>query len=274
MLLPILIIFTTPFIGAAISIYAHRLILSQNDDAERQWAEHTNNPLPSYPPITTLPVSTCAYCNQHLPVLHRIPLIGTLKHLTTCAPPEGANSAKTKFRIELLFTLSAPTIAYFYGYSFSTGAFLLFITITATLVLADLEYQLLPDQINYALLWSGLAISLAPFSPVTPRDAILGAITGYGIFWLVGTTSSLIRRGSIGLGRGDYKLLAAFGAWTGAQHLPRLIIIAAALAVIQLLYRRATRPANTQKQPVPIPFAPALAISAIYVVFLSGALPR
>jgi leader peptidase (prepilin peptidase)/N-methyltransferase len=148
------------------------------------------------------------------------------------------------------------------------------ITLTVALVpitMIDFDHQLIPDSIVLPLLWVGLALSLAHPLPgadvlfVSPSDAIIGAIAGYLSLWTVYQLFRLIT-GKEGMGYGDFKLLAALGAWLGWQQLPIIIlmsaVVGAVLGIAMIVFRGRDRQ-------VPIPFGPYLA-AAGWISMLFG----
>ncbi|MFX1670903.1 A24 family peptidase [Paraburkholderia sp. A2WS-5] len=133
------------------------------------------------------------------------------------------------------------------------------------LVAADIDrrHHLLPDQITIPLLWLGLLLNLGAI--VTPlNDAVIGAVTGYlglrTLSWGVAAASR-----SEGIGHGDFKLVAALGAWLGWQALPAILFIAAALAVLTGLLHAASTRARTLPR---LAFGPSLAAAGIFVLFV------
>lgn len=113
-----------------------------------------------------------------------------------------------------------------------------FLLIVLILTVADLQYRLLLDSLTIPLIWLGLLFSLTGQS-VTPTLAITGAAIGYLSLFTVSVISKKLRRGTVGLGEGDCKLLAAIGAWVGVAPLPYIVFAAALMAAIQLIWRRA-----------------------------------
>ena len=129
------------------------------------------------------------------------------------------------------------------------------------ITMIDADTQLIPDSIVYPLLWIGLAMSLyhpmagAETLFINPRDAIVGAMAGYLSLWSVFWAFKLVT-GKDGMGYGDFKLLAALGAWLGWQQLPMIImmsaVVGAAFNILMIVLRGRDRN-------VPIPFGPYLA---------------
>jgi len=133
-----------------------------------------------------------------------------------------------------------------------------------TLTFIDLEHQQLPDEITLPILWVGLSINLFGVH-VSINDAIIGAVSGYGILWILYHLFRLLT-GKQGMGYGDFKLLAMAGAWLGWQALPIIILISSVLGTmvgISLILFRG------HDHNIPIPFGPYIAIAA-WIVLLWG----
>ena len=124
--------------------------------------------------------------------------------------------------IELLTGLISGFIAWHYGYGVAAFAALVFVWPMIALAFIDMDTQLLPDDITLPLLWGGLLVNLGDvFTDI--HSAVIGAVAGYLVLWLVYWCYKLIS-GKEGMGRGDFKLLAVIGAWLGWQMLPLVIL--------------------------------------------------
>lgn len=158
--------------------------------------------------------------------------------------------------VEALTCLMSVYVAWRFGVSWQTGAALIFTWILICLTFIDLDYHLLPDQLTLLLLWVGLFFSL--FSLFSDsHDAIIGAMTGYILFASLQFVFGLAT-GKVGMGQGDYKLLAALGAFCGWQLLPLIILLASICGIIftfiHMLIKR-------EFKSVPLPFGPYLAVA-------------
>src|SRR5690606_32110730 len=126
--------------------------------------------------------------------------------------------------------------------------------LTAVLIVLffiDLDHQILPDVLTLAMLWLGLLLSLF-YVFVTPGQAIEGAIVGYGLLWVIGTLFKLIRKKD-GLGHGDYKMLALFGAWFGPIIALNILFLAVILGLLASLVLGLLKKISLKN---PIPFGP------------------
>ena len=148
------------------------------------------------------------------------------------------------------------------------GAFVLIWSLTA-LTFIDFDTTYLPDSITLPLLWSGLLINLSGTYTDLP-SAVIGAMAGYMSLWSVYWSFKLIT-GKEGMGYGDFKLLAALGAWLGWQMLPLIILLSSLVgAVIGLLLIILAK----RGRDVPIPFGPYLAIAGLLALFWGNELTQ
>jgi leader peptidase (prepilin peptidase)/N-methyltransferase len=163
--------------------------------------------------------------------------------------------------VELFTGLASGLIAWRFGYGTLALAGLFFTWTLIALTFIDFDTQLLPDVLNYPLLWVGLLLSTtnpvwAPGAdPVTPVDSIIGAMCGYLSLWSVYWIFKLLTKKE-GMGYGDFKLFAAFGAWFGWRMLLPIILVSSlvgAVVGIYVLYRQ------RKGLDTPMPFGPFLA---------------
>jgi leader peptidase (prepilin peptidase)/N-methyltransferase len=162
--------------------------------------------------------------------------------------------------VELATGLLSAWVAYRFGFGVTAACGVVVTWALIALTGIDIDHQLLPDSITLPLLWSGLLASVVFAAagaalPVSPRDAIIGAATGYLSLWLVFHAFRLVT-GKEGMGYGDFKLFAALGAWLGWKLLPLIILLSAAagavLGILMIVLRGRDRAA-------PMPFGPYLA---------------
>jgi leader peptidase (prepilin peptidase)/N-methyltransferase len=209
-----------------------------------------------------VPRSACPRCNAPIRAHQNIPVLSYLWLGGRCASCRARISPRYPL-IELATGVLSAAIAWRFGWHWQTLAALMLTWSLIALAVIDYDHQLLPDAITLPLLWLGLLLSIAwhpelqPTVPVDPASAIIGAATGYLILWLVYWVFKLIT-GREGMGYGDFKLLAAFGAWMGWQMLPLVILLSAlsgaviGIALIVLRRRERGRP---------MPFGPFLAVA-------------
>ncbi|MDF2866908.1 MAG: pilD, partial [Gammaproteobacteria bacterium] len=166
--------------------------------------------------------------------------------------------------IEISSCLLAIYLTWHFGWSWQMAATLLFSWILICLIFIDFDHQLLPDDLTLSLLWLGL-IANTWHTFCSSQDAIMGAVAGYLSLWLIANLFKWIS-GREGMGYGDFKLLAALGAWAGWQMLPLIILlssIAGALVGLGLMVFK------NHNRDIPIPFGPYLAIAG-WIALLFG----
>jgi leader peptidase (prepilin peptidase) / N-methyltransferase len=260
-------------VGSFLNVVIHRLPLI----LERQWrtqcAELASAPDPfagQEPLSLAHPRSRCPGCNGPIKALHNIPVLSWLALRGRCASCGTAISIRYPV-VELATGLLSATVAWHFGFGFEAACALLITWFLVPLTGIDLDHQLLPDTLTLPLLWLGLLASLwhdpasALALPVSPRDAIIGALAGYLSLWSVFHAFRLLT-GKEGMGYGDFKLFAALGAWLGWQMLPLVLLLSAAVGaavgIALIVLRRRGRE-------VPMPFGPYLA-GAGWIAMLWG----
>ncbi|MGJ8687371.1 MAG: prepilin peptidase, partial [Spongiibacteraceae bacterium] len=164
--------------------------------------------------------------------------------------------------IEIFTALLAVAAVLSFGATPYTLAVIMFSWILLILTVIDTDHQLLPDQLTLPLLWLGLAYH-AIFAGMPLQDAVWGAIFGYLILWLVYWGFKLIT-GKEGMGYGDFKLLAALGAWLGWQQLPLIIVLS---SLVGAVYGSLSLLLTKQDQSTPIPFGPYLAGAGLIAMY-------
>ena len=256
-------------IGSFLNVVIHRLPLM----LERQWraqcAEITSHPAaPEGEPISLVrPRSRCPSCCAQIRALHNIPVLSYLALHGRCASCNAPISSRYPL-VELATAIVSGAVAWHFGFGWQAAFALIFSWCLIAMAGIDVDRQLLPDVLTLPLLWIGLLASLWPTVGMTsPQDALIGAAAGYLILWAVFHLFRLVT-GKEGMGYGDFKLLAAIGAWLGWQLLPLVLLLAAvvgtAVGVTLIVMRRHGRNA-------PIPFGPYLA-GAGWIAMLWGPL--
>lgn len=202
-----------------------------------------------------LPLSHCTHCKKRLKPWHNIPVISYLILLGQCAYCKSKISLRYPF-VELLCCITSVYTAMHFGCSWQMVGALLFTWIIIGLTFIDLDYHLLPDHLTLLLLWIGLLLSIfSVFS--NSQDAIFGAIAGYAIFAIIQALFKFAT-GKIGMGQGDYKFLAALGAYLGWQQLPIIILLASITCIIFGVTHMIIK---HQWKSIPLPFGPYLAVA-------------
>ena len=210
-----------------------------------------------------VPRSACPSCNSMITAWQNIPVISWLILRGKCGNCKHPISIEYPL-VELLTAILSLAVAYKFGASIQLIFALLFTWSLVSLALIDFHTTLLPDSITLPLLWLGLLISLVPVFVSAP-DAIVGAAAGYMILWIVFQTFKLIT-GKEGMGFGDFKLLAALGAWLGWAKLPLVILLSSLTgAIIGIMMMVLFKHQRSQA----IPFGPYLAIAG-WIVLMWG----
>lgn len=203
-----------------------------------------------------IPRSRCPKCDTQIRAIDNIPVFSWLWLRGKCR--QCANPISARYpAIELLTAALSVVITLYFPPNWY-GLALLFFTFTlvaATFI--DLDTMLLPDQLTLPLMWGGLALSAFGISPISLHDAIIGAMAGYLCLWSVFWAFKLLT-GKDGMGYGDFKLLAALGAWLGWQQLPLLILLSSVVGLIFGLVQLRLQKKGIEKA---FPFGPYLAIS-------------
>ncbi len=201
------------------------------------------------------PASHCPQCEHPLKWWHNIPVISYLFLLGKCAFCKKTIPWRYP-AIELITMLLSVHLWMHYGVGWQLAASLLLVWSLICLTVIDLDHQLLPDNITLPLVWVGLFCNLFGLF-TTIESAVIGAIAGYMGFWLIFQIHFRIT-GKEGLGYGDFKLLAALGAWLGWELIPMIILfasLAGTLVAIAMMIVKSLKKEN------PISFGPFLAIS-------------
>jgi len=207
-----------------------------------------------------LPRSACPACQAPITALHNIPLISWLVLRGRCAHCGKPINPRYPL-VEALSGALCAAVAWKFGFGWPALAAMVLTWFLIALAFIDADHQLLPDDLTLPLLWLGLLLSLwagpagaAPL-PVDVRSSLIGAIAGYVSLWSVYHLFRLLT-GKEGMGYGDFKLLAALGAWLGWQMLLPIILVAAAVGAVVGIALLSLR---GQSRATPIAFGPFLA---------------
>ncbi len=251
-------------VGSFLNVVIHRLPLMMERDWQAQCQDYLGESPAEEPPLTLArPASRCPHCGHRIRFYENIPVLSYLWLRGTCASCQTSISIRYPL-IELLTGILSVVIAWHFGFGLQAGAALLLTWALIALSMIDIDRQLLPDTITLPLLWLGLALSLFPvFGDM--RSSLVGAIAGYLSLWTVYQLFKLVT-GKEGMGFGDFKLLAALGAWMGWQALPVIVLLSSAVGA---LLGGAMIVIQGRDRAKPIPFGPYLAIAG-WIALLWG----
>ena len=209
-----------------------------------------------------VPRSACPHCGHAITALENVPIASWLWLRGRCSACRAPISARYPL-VEAATGVLCAAAAWKYGATFATLAAVTLTCFLIALAMIDLDTQLLPDDMTVPLLWIGLLVNLfGIFSPLA--DAVIGAIAGYLALWSVYWLFRLAT-GKEGMGHGDFKLLAALGAWFGWASLPAIVLLSSAVGAAVGLAMIA---GGRLKREVPIPFGPYLAGAGLLALYL------
>lgn len=240
-------------VGSFLNVVIGRLPVMMQRQWQRECAAVNELPEPSQETFNiSTPGSHCPKCKHAIKWYDNIPVISWLLLRAKCRHCKAPISMRYP-AIEILTGVTFASLAWFYGAGWPALFYMVFAALLIVMFFIDYDHMLLPDQLTYFTLWLGLFVAWLG-GPVTLEDAVIGAIAGYLSLWSIFWAFKLLT-GKEGMGYGDFKLLAAFGAWAGYQMLP-VIVLAAAFsgAVIGISLQLVKR----KEQGQPIPFGPFL----------------
>jgi leader peptidase (prepilin peptidase)/N-methyltransferase len=249
-------------VGSFLNVVIHRLPLMM----EREWAEQCAE-LAGHAPAQAdtlnlmTPRSRCPACGHAITVLENIPLLSWAMLRGRCSACGTGIGARYPL-VELLTGILSAACAAVFGPTLLLVGALAFIWALIALAFIDLDTQLLPDSITLPLVWAGLLLNLiGGFTDLS--SAVVGAIAGYLVLWTLYWAFRLAT-GKEGMGYGDFKLLAAIGAFLGWQMLPVVVLLSSLVGAVVGIAMIAFR---SHGRNVPIPFGPYLAAAGVLALF-------
>ncbi len=251
-------------VGSFLNVVIHRLPKMMEREWAAQCAELRGEDLP--PPDRynlVVPRSACPSCGHRIGALENIPVVSWLALRGRCRGCRAPISARYPVVEALTGALSAGMALHF-GFGLPLAGALVFTWVLVAAAFIDLDTTLLPDDLTLPLLWLGLLLNLGgTFVPLA--DAVIGAAAGYMVLWLVYQGFKLLT-GKEGMGFGDFKLLAALGAWLGLKMILPIVLIASLIGAVVGIVMKMSRSLREGRY---VPFGPFLAGAGL-TVMLAG----
>jgi len=267
---PVLILFAALlglFIGSFLNVVIARLPVMMEHEWQAEMAEFRGDAVAEGERFNLVtPRSRCPHCGHMISALENIPLVSFLFLRGRCRHCRASISVRYPLVESLSAALSAY-VAWRFGYSPAMAGALVFTWAMIALAFIDFDTRLLPDSLTLPLLWIGLIFNL--LTGIVPlEEAVIGTVGGYLSLWSVYWLFKLVT-GKEGLGYGDFKLLAAIGAWLGWQALPLVIVLASATGA---LFGIGLIVLGRHRRNTPMPFGPFLAVAGLLALLQGEAL--
>ena len=256
-------------VGSFLNVLIYRLPKMMQTEWEAQCAVLRNEPASERPRYNLmLPRSACPHCHHQITAAENIPVFSWLLLRGKCSACQAKISPRYPV-VELVTGLLSIAVVWKFGATWQTLGGLLFVWALIALAFIDFDTSLLPDSLTMPLIWLGLLFNISTsFAPLS--HAVVGAMVGYLILWSIYWLFKLVT-GKEGMGYGDFKLLAAIGAWLGWELLPVTILLSSVVGTIVgismiVLIKHDRR--------VPIPFGPYLAGGGLVALFFGNQLTQ
>jgi leader peptidase (prepilin peptidase)/N-methyltransferase len=211
------------------------------------------------------PHSHCPQCQAKVPAWTNIPILGYFLIRGKCVKCKQPVSLRYPL-IELLTGILFMAVGLVLSEPWSILGGLIFVSVMLCLIMIDFDTFLLPDELTLALLWLGLLFNLHGSISGALHNSVIGAVVGYGFLWGIYWVFKLITHKE-GMGYGDFKLLAALGAWLGWQNLVSVLLISSCLGIIYALFLRLS---GRLAKGNPIPFGPFLGGAGIITLLFAN----
>eukprot|EP01114_Cavostelium_apophysatum_P006601 TRINITY_DN17998_c0_g1_i1.p2 TRINITY_DN17998_c0_g1~~TRINITY_DN17998_c0_g1_i1.p2 ORF type:complete len:291 (-),score=63.55 TRINITY_DN17998_c0_g1_i1:43-915(-) len=245
-------------VGSFLNVVIHRIPKMMQRESDNYVAQESGKELPHTDRYNLMvPRSACPHCGHQITAMENIPVVSWLALRGKCRKCKAPISPRYP-AVELLTGVLAGVLVWTFGSGLAGLSTLLFLFLLVAMTFIDFDTQLLPDDLTYPLLWAGLLVNLhATFVPL--QDAVIGAAAGYLVLWAVYWLFKLVT-GKEGMGYGDFKLLAALGAWLGWQMLPTIILLSSVVGAVVGISLIVFAKRGRDK---PIPFGPYLAAAGL-----------
>jgi leader peptidase (prepilin peptidase)/N-methyltransferase len=256
-------------IGSFLNVVIYRIPAMMQRESDNYVANELGKELPHTDRFNLMvPRSRCPHCGHQITALENIPVISWLALRGKCSACKAPIPARYP-AIELFTGLLSGLLVWTFGSGGVGLATLLFAYLLVAMTFIDYDTQLLPDDLTYPLLWAGLLLNLnGTFVPL--HEAVIGAAAGYLALWAVYWLFKLAT-GKEGMGYGDFKLLAALGAWLGWKMLPTIILLSSVVGAVVGISLIVFAKRGRDK---PIPFGPYLAAAGMIALLYGGPLVR
>jgi leader peptidase (prepilin peptidase) / N-methyltransferase len=256
-------------VGSFLNVVIHRVPKMLERGWEAQAAEIRGEaPVAQTPYNLVVPRSACPSCGHKVGALENVPVVSWLVLKGKCSSCGTPISSRYPL-VEVLGALLALAALWRFGITWQAAAACVFLWTLTALTFIDFDTQYLPDSLTLPLVWAGLLVNMFElFVPL--KTAVIGAVAGYLSLWTVYWLFKLIR-GKEGMGYGDFKLLAALGAWLGWQMLPLIVllssVVGAAIGLLLIVFKG-------RDHSVPLAFGPYLAIAGAIALFFGPVLVK
>lgn len=248
--------------GSFLNVVIHRLPRMMEREWAVQCAELRGEPVGDIKPFSLVqPRSRCPRCGHAIGAWENIPILSYLWLRGRCRSC-GTHISWRYPLVETVTGLAFGFAAWHFGPTLAAAGAMLFIAAMIALAFIDFDTQLLPDDITLPLVWIGLLVNIfGVYADLA--SAVIGAVAGYLSLWSVYWLFKLVT-GKEGMGYGDFKLLAAIGAWLGWQLLPLAILFS---SIIGLVFSAILMVSAGRSRHTPMPFGPYLAIAGLIALF-------
>jgi len=256
-------------VGSFLNVVIHRLPKMLERGWKAQCAELRGDVLAEEPAYNlVVPRSACPACGKQIAAWHNIPVVSWILLRARCASCSAPISGRYPL-VELAGGIVAACAIWKFGATPAGVSACVLLWALLALTMIDFDTQLLPDNITLPLVWLGLIVNIWGLFTSLP-NAVIGAVAGYLSLWTIYWLFKLIR-GKEGMGYGDFKLLAALGAWLGWQVLPVIVLLSslvgAAIGITLIVFKG-------RDHSVPMAFGPYLAIAGAIALFFGPTLTK
>ena len=254
-------------IGSFLNVVIYRLPKMMENDWQQEYQAYFNADATAAAPAKfnlAVPRSACPACNAPVQARDNVPVLSWLLLKGKCRSCSAPISARYPV-VEALTAVLSAVAAWKLGFGLAAAVIIFTTWVLIALTFIDIDKMLLPDQLTLPLLWLALLFSLSDSAFVNPAQAIVGAAAGYLSLWSVYWLFKLLT-GKEGMGYGDFKLLAVFGALLGATQLPLIILLSSLVGAVVGITLLSVQ---GKDKATPIPFGPYIA-AAGWIALLWG----